>query len=427
MHSERHGGIELLLTGDELLSGSIADANGSWLAERIFSLGGWVRRITIVGDDFDDLRKALSAAAQRASLVVVSGGLGPTLDDRSVDAACAAFDRQPIVVPEELARLEERFRRRGRALTPNNERQARIPSGAEALGNDFGAATAFVVRTDAPPCELWFLPGVPSEFRGIVEQKLLPRVASLAAKRGRHRCVRVIPTFGMPESHVDHRIAPLLADHPEVAYGIQNRLLENRVRLMVEAESAEDAERLCNERAEAIRAALGDAVFGDGEVSLPEVTLAALTERGLEVCFAESLTAGWAASLFASAPGASEALLGSFVTYSDAMKERLLGVSPEILRKEGAVSASCAQAMAEGALQRSGADVAVSLTGWAGPSGGNEKDPPGTIYAGVATPRGSTALRRVVPYGRQGIRHAAAHWALDLVRRSALGLPLGQE
>lgn len=417
--------IEMLATGDELVTGRLADTNSKRLGGMLFNLGESLRRTTVVGDRMDEIVAALREAAARADVVVVSGGLGPTLDDLSVDAACAAFGRASTMDAAQLERIRGRFEKLGRAFTPNNERQARVPQGSEILGNDWGTATAFVVHVERPggEAELWFVPGVPKEQTGILGAHLLPRLRRRIEADGVFHAHREVKCLGIPESHLDEAVRPLLAAHPDVRYGTRVHFPEAHARLVASGSTQAEAETRCESAERAVREALGRPVFGGEDDTLPSVTVAALRARSWKVCFAESLTAGLAAATLAEAPGASAVLLGSSVTYANDLKERWLGVSRSVLEGDGPVSEACARAMAEGALASSGADVAVAVTGYAGPEGGTNGTPAGTFFAAIAGGGGPTMVkRRVVTYGgREEVRRGAAFLALDLARRRALG------
>jgi nicotinamide-nucleotide amidase len=418
--------IELLTTGDELTIGEIVDGNAAWLGAALFGRGQRVAQITTVGDDLDAIVSCLREAAARCDFLVVTGGLGPTLDDLTVDAVCAAFDLEATLLPDQLTRIRRRFEELGRTFTPNNERQARVPAGSEVLGNDNGTATAFV--TTAGGCRIHCLPGVPAELRPLAERHLFREIEARLAEEGVHRCTRIIRCVGIPESHLDEEVRKVLAadagdGQGQVRYGIRTSFPENHVRFTAEGRSQDEAERRCAHLEAVLRQALGPVAYGGQGDTLASVTLAALRTRGWRVALAESLTAGYATSLLAGIPGASEVLVGAMVSYSMESKVRWLGIPREVLEAEGPVSAATAAQMAEGALRSSGADVAVSLTGWAGPEAANERL--GEVYAACATVHmGTQVVRRRFPFGRNAVRKAAAYLALDLLRRRALDLPL---
>jgi len=221
---------------------------------------------------------------------------------------------------------------------------------------------------------------------------------------------------------MDQAVRPLLARHPHVRYGTRTSFPENHVKLLAEGATPEEARERCEALEREVREALGPVVYGGADDTFPGATLAAIRQRGWKVCFAESLTAGAAAALLADAPGASEVLLGSSVVYHPSLKERWLGVPAEVLEREGAVSEACARAMAEGALRASGADVAVSLTGYAGPGPGPEGLPAGTVFAAIAGGGPTRVWKRNFPFDRAQVRRGAAFLALELIRRRALGL-----
>lgn len=435
--------IELLTTGDELTIGEIVDGNAAWLGAELFARGQRVERVTTVGDDLEAIVACLREAAARSDVLVVSGGLGPTLDDLTVDAVCAAFDLQPTLLPDQLERIRRRFEAMGRVFTPNNERQARVPSGSEVLGNENGTATAFV--TTAGGCRIYCLPGVPAELRPLAERHLFREIEGRLASAGIYSCSRTVRCVGIPESHLDEEVRKVLAAHADdggggpaggpsqnehakgaapVRYGIRTSFPENHVRFVAQGASPEQAERRCEALEGALRSALGPVAYGGRDDTLASVTVAALRDRGWRVAFAESLTAGLAASLLASVPGASDVLLGGAVAYANDLKADWLGVDPDVLREDGPVSAASAAQMAEGALRHSGAEIAISLTGWAGPEGAHV----GEVYAACATSPAAGGRTQVVHrrllFGRNAVRKAAAHLALDMLRREALGFPL---
>jgi nicotinamide-nucleotide amidase len=411
--------IEQISTGDEVVTGQIVDTNAAWLSEQVFELGAYMARRTTVGDVREEIVAALREAASRADVVAVTGGLGPTLDDLTAESAAEAFGCPLVLDEEQFARLRARFAAMGRTFTENNARQAMIPGGAEVLPNEWGTAPGFVVPAGPGRGEVWFFPGVPREFQGLVERFLLPRLRARLAAAGVHRHRIILPCYGLAESHLDARIRPLLPDHPFVRYGTRTRFPENWAVFVGEGESDEVARARCEALVARAREVLGPSVYGEEGRSFAAVTLDALRARGWRVGLAESLTAGLAASLLAEVPGASDVLLGSAVTYAEALKTRWLGVPAATLATDGVVSEACARAMAEGARDATGADVAVSLTGWADAGGAGEA---GTVWAAIAGAGETRAVCRRFPLARNRVRLAAAYLALDLLRRRALGL-----
>jgi nicotinamide-nucleotide amidase len=410
--------LEILGTGDELVTGQIVDTNGPWLMERITALGLGVARTSAIGDVPAELVTELRAAAARADVVLVTGGLGPTLDDHTVEALCEAFGLAAPIDPAELSRVHARFARMGRTPSPNNDRQARLPTGARSLGNDFGTATAFVLPIGR--CELWCFPGVPRELKGLAEAFLFPALLERARASGRFEAYREVRTALLPESQMDERVRPLLAAHPHVRYGTRTTLPENHVKLRASGASEAEAIGRVEALEREVRAALGAWVFGGAGVTHAAATLQALVSARRTVAFAESLTAGLAASTLAEVPGASRALRGGIVAYGVDEKRGLLGVPAELIEREGAVSAEVALAMAEGVRARTGASFGVGLTGWA--DGGAKDAEAGHVFIAIDGGGAPLVVERKLALGRNEVRRIAAAIGLELVRRRALGL-----
>ena len=402
--------VEILATGDELLTGQIVDTNSAWLMDRLWDLGLMVRRKTLVGDDRADLLAAIRETAGRSDVVVTSGGLGPTEDDLTSEVVAAALG-VPLELHEPSLRvIEERFRRFGRTMTPNNLKQARFPRGAEVIPNRFGTAPGFASRLLR--AEVVCLPGVPAEYRGLCEEWLLPR---LAARLGEPVSARVVKLFGVPESHADHAMRPVMDDprNGGVRFGFRAHWPEVHVKWSVsgpEAAARADAIR------DRVRAVFGDSAFGEGKDELPGLVVSRLASRGERVAIAESCTGGLLAELVTRVPGASSVFDLGVVAYADSMKERLLGVSPADIAAHGAVSEPVARALAEGARRAGGATWGVGITGIAGPTGGTEEKPVGTVHVALAGPSGTEHVARRYRGDRERIRRQAAFEALNLLR-----------
>lgn len=402
--------VEILATGDELLTGQLVDTNSTWLMDRLWDLGVMVRRKTLVGDDRADLDAALRETTLRADLVVMSGGMGPTEDDLTSEAVATALG-VPLELDEPSLRLiEERFRRFGREMTPNNAKQARFPRGAEVIPNRFGTAPGFSVRVGR--AELVCLPGVPLEYKGLCDEWLLPR---LATRLGDVPAAGVLKLFGVPESHADHAMRPVMDDPANggVRFGYRAHWPEVHVKWTVPGPDA--AAREARIRA-AVRALFGELVWGEGKDELPEVTVARLVARGERVAVAESCTGGLLAELVTRVPGASCVFDLGVVAYANAAKERVLGVEPALLAAHGAVSEPVARALAEAARRVGGAAWGLGITGIAGPTGGTPEKPVGTVHLAVAGAGATEAVLRTYRGDRERIRRQAAYEALNLLR-----------
>jgi nicotinamide-nucleotide amidase len=402
--------VEILSTGDELLTGQVVDTNSAWLMDRLWDLGVMVRRKTLVGDDRGDLDLALRETSARADVVVVSGGMGPTEDDLTAERVAAVMGVPLELDVASLRAIEERFRRFGRTMTPNNEKQARFPRGAEIVPNRFGTAPGFSVRLGRG--EVICLPGVPVEFRGLCDEWVLPR---LAARLGEVPAGRVLKLFGVPESHADHAMRPVMDDpaNAGVRFGFRAHWPEVHLKWTV---SGPDAPSRADRIAAAVRAVFGDAVWGEGKEELPTLVVERLAARGERLAVAESCTGGLLATLVTSVPGASAVFDLGVVAYANAVKERLLGVSPALLAAHGAVSEPVARALAEAARRVGDAAWGLGVTGIAGPAGGTEEKPVGTVHLALAGEQGTTAVARLYRGDRDRIRRQAAYEALNLLR-----------
>jgi len=402
--------VEILSTGDELLTGQLVDTNSTWLMDRLWDLGVMVRRKTLVGDDRADLDAALRETTGRADLVVMSGGMGPTEDDLTSEAVAAALGVPLELDAASLATIEERFRRFGRAMTPNNAKQARFPRGAQVIANRFGTAPGFAVRLGR--AELICLPGVPLEYRGLCDEWVLPR---LAARLGDVPAAGLVKLFGVPESHADHAMRSIMDDpaNAGVRFGYRAHWPEVHVKWTVPGPDA--AVRAARIRA-AVRDVFGDSVWGEGKDELPDLCVARLAARGERLAVAESCTGGLLAELVTRVPGASAVFDLGVVAYADEMKERVVGVPAPLLAAHGAVSEPVARALAEGARRIGGAAWGVGITGIAGPTGGTPEKPVGTVHLSVAGAAGTEAAHRTYRGDRERIRRQAAYEALNLLR-----------
>ncbi|HEY6001402.1 MAG TPA: competence/damage-inducible protein A [Anaeromyxobacter sp.] len=402
--------VEILSTGDELLTGQVVDTNSAWLMDKLWDLGVMVRRKTLVGDDRGDLDAELREICGRADLVVMSGGLGPTEDDLTSERVAAVLGVPLELHEPSLEMLKRRFERFGRVMTPNNEKQARFPRGAEVIPNRFGTAPGFAVRVGR--AELACLPGVPVEYKGLCEEWVLPRVAS---RLGEVPAARVLKLFGVPESHADHAMRPVMDDpaNEGVRFGYRAHWPEVHLKWTVPGpDAAAHADRI----ASAVRAIFGDAIWGEGKDELPELVVARLAARGERVAVAESCTGGLLSELVTRVPGASNVFDLGVVVYANAMKERLLGVPAEALASHGAVSEPVARALAEGARRVGGAVWGLGITGIAGPTGGTPEKPVGTVHVALAGAAGAQSVQRLYRGDRERIRRMAAYEALNLLR-----------
>ena len=406
----------IVVTGSELVRGEREDRNGPFLAAEAVRLGLDPERILIVGDRAEDLEEALRVGFQ-ADLCLVSGGLGPTHDDRTIELVARVAGR-PLAVREDLEReieavsrmIAERLRRPYSDFTTGVRKQATLPEGALSLGL---AGTAPGVVLDTGTCVVVTLPGPPRELQRLWPRALESEPVRRVLERAPDRSHLVLRFFGTPESQV----AQVLADAGGEGDGVEATICAREFEIHVDLFVDPGSEARGGAVADALRERLGRYLFTEDERSVSEIVLDACRAKGLTLATAESCTGGLVASKLTAIPGASDVFVGSVVAYSNAAKQAELGVPAELLEAHGAVSPEVAEAMAEGVRSRLGADVAVSVTGIAGPAGGTPEKPVGLVYVHVAGPDGGEARRMELPGDRGMIRGRATTAALHLVRR----------
>ncbi len=392
---------EILVVGSEFFTRFKRDSNSIWLTEQLERRGVRVVAKRTVADDLTALTAAFRESASRVDLVISTGGLGPTEDDRTRDAVSLAFERPLSLRPDLLEQIAARFTMRGRLMSPNNERQALIPEGAQALENPNGTAPGFYLQHEQ--CQVLALPGPPREMSHLYDV--------FAAENAQYYPVgtvlsaaRILKVAGIGESDMDELIADLYKDltNPEVTINFTSYDLE--IHLTARATTLEQAEGLLEPMAREMAVRLDGYLFSEEGASLAEVVSQMLRAKGLSIAFGESLTGGMAAHRLASIPGASELLSGSVVAYTAKAKQDLLGVQSDTIKSYSIVSEEVALEMAAGAQRVFGADVAMSCTGFAGPDGGTVEDPIGTAYLGLWR-NGELKTRRVsVPGDRNLVR-----------------------
>ena len=393
----------LISTGEELLTGETTDTNSAWLAGALWEKGFSVRRMLTTGDDLESLVWALSEASRTASLVICTGGLGPTVDDRTAEAVAvwAGVDRQESL--EALEQIAERYARMGRLVSDTNRKQAFLPVSAQILENRWGSAPGFSVSHDGTT--VFCLPGVPIEMRKIFEAHISHRL-NQDSPIHLHR----IRTFGIAESRLQSTLSQL--DIAPAELGFRAHIPEVQIKLRFGGDVASERRLDVVDR---VVDALGDAVYNVDGGDLAETVVQRLRAASQTVSFAESCTAGITSGWIADVPGASAVLLESVVVYSNEAKSRLAGVPESTIKENGAVSEAVARSLAEGLRQRSGSTWAVGITGIAGPGGGSEMKPVGTVHIAVAGPIGTEHRHAVIPGSRQQIRKRAAGAALALI------------
>lgn len=412
--------IEILTTGDELVEGRLTDTNSAWMSTRLFEAGLKVIRHTSVGDDRAGIRAALLEAAGRAGAVLVSGGLGPTTDDLTAEVAADAFGRAVVLYPEALEHTRSVFARMGRTMTANNEKQAWLPEGCTLIPNARGTATGFCLEVGA--CRLYFMPGVPREMHGMFEHFVLPDLLKRLPKQALR--IAAFKTMGLGESKVGALLQDLQAPSPGrllIQYRAASPEVHVRLVLSGYAEWERAGDEVLDAMCQEVRKRLGSAIFAEQDENLPASLLRLLRSAGASLAVAESCTGGMVGAELTAIPGASDAFWGGVVAYDNRIKQALLGVEEELLTTQGAVSEAVAVAMADGARTRLGTTYGLSVTGVAGPGGGSEAKPVGTVWVGLAGPEGTSARRLFFPGERERIRRYATWSVLDWLRRHLEG------
>ncbi len=401
--------VVLLSQGNELTTGLTVDTNAHHMAGRLHDHGLRVRRVITVPDRVEDLVAVLRQAATLAPVVVSTGGLGPTRDDLTAGAVAAAFDLPLHLDAEALAQVEARYAAFGRRMPAVNRRQAELPTGALVLENRWGTAPGFAVDQD--DCRLYFLPGVPREMRPMFATHVLPDILERHALRP--PLLHTLRVIGLGESSIEERLTGL--DWPGLEIGFRTKLPENQVKLaFAPGTSAEDRAAAVA----AVRARIGWHAFGVDCGDLAAVVMERLAERGETVATAESCTAGGLAAWLSASPGASRALMGGAVVYSNAEKTRQCGVPEEMLAAHGAVSQPVAEALAAGIRRAVGTTWGIGITGIAGPGGGSDEKPVGTVHFALSGPDGTTHRCDRFPGDRARVQRLAAAAALTLLYRA---------
>ncbi len=411
---------EVLTIGDELLRGEIVDSNKSFLSEKLLGIEVETRFHASVNDDPADMRDAFLRAAERSEIVLVSGGLGPTRDDLTVEVLAQTFGRKLVLHEPSLRKIEGFFARLSREMAPSNAKQALVPEGAEVLPNPVGTAPGCMLEVGR--AVFFCMPGVPRELYRMMEEQVLPRVAArLGGGRGAVRAV-LLRTFGLGESNLEDMLKDVGREEG-VILGFRTAFPDNFLRPVARAATLEEADAKLARACAAIEQKLGPLVYTRGEVTMEAVVGGMLTERALTLATAESCTGGLLGARLTAVPGASRYYRGGVVAYANEAKRDLLGVPEALLREHGAVSGQVARAMAEGARARLGADLALATTGISGPDGGTPEKPVGLVWIAFASKDGVEAEQMVFPFDRERHRAITAQTALDWVRRSLLGLP----
>ncbi|MFM2478964.1 competence/damage-inducible protein A [Celerinatantimonas sp. MCCC 1A17872] len=405
--------IEMLSTGDEVLQGDIVDTNAAWAGQQLAERGLKFSRRQTVADDLPTLVSVLDECCQRADWLLVNGGLGPTSDDLSAQAAAMLLGVELELNQSWVENMQRWYEQKQREMPQSNLKQAMLPQGAELIDNPVGTACGFIITHHQ--CQVLFTPGVPSEFKHMLTHSWLPRLSD-----GQSANVKRFFAFGLSESGIAQQL-----DELELPKGVRLGFRAERPSIEVKVFSEKSAAPHVEHLYEQIRGKLKEQLFSEDESNWAALVQKQMIDKNLKLTCAESCTGGMLASQLVSVPGSSAYFERGFVTYTNQAKQQMLGVQSQLLDNFGAVSIEVAEAMAKGALKHSEADIALSITGIAGPDGGSDEKPVGTVCFALATAQ-SCFTQRLLMTGRtrQAIRETAAATALDMLRRYLNNQPI---
>jgi nicotinamide-nucleotide amidase len=411
---------EIIAIGSELLTPFRQDTNSLYLTAQLNSLGVEVGFKTIVGDDFKDLVRVITAALARADIVILSGGLGPTEDDLTREAVAETLGLPLRRDPEIVQAIERRFAEHGWKMSPNNLKQGDLISGAVVLPNANGTAPGQWItgKSDGKEKIIVLLPGPPNELKGLFEGSVVERLRAKVPKQ--FIATRVLKITGMGESACDARVAPIYKRYTDVRTTILAAPGEIQLHMRTRAQSADAAQSRVDELVGRVEDELGDNVYSDNGDSLEQIVSYYLQMRNATLSVAESCTGGLVAERLTSVGGSSRYFIGGAVVYSNALKTAFADVPKDLIETYGAVSEQVARALAEGIRKHCGTTLGLGITGVAGPTGGTAEKPVGLVFHALASESGTEVLQRNFPGDRQRVRWFASQQALDLVRRKLM-------
>lgn len=412
---------EILATGDELRSGSLIDSNSAYISQKLEESGLEVTRHSCVGDDLVNLKNIIKEIGGRADIAIITGGLGPTTDDLSAEAAALAAGDKLVIFKDALKTIESFFLKAGRKMPASNKKQALLPKSAEVILNPVGTAPGFILKLGK--CVFFFLPGVPFEMKKMLCDQVLERIHKLLGNDRQYCLDKTISTFGLPESTVGEKVALVEKKFPGIKLGLRANFPEIQVKLYAKGASENGLTDLLNPAAKWVKEQLGKHIFSMDGYSLEVVIGQLLREQKASLGIAESCTGGLIANRITNVAGSSDYFIFSGVTYSNDAKIKILGVLPATIEKFGAVAKETVKEMAKGVKDICNATYGLATTGIAGPSGGSLEKPVGTIWVGLAGPQKIITRQFNFSFGRRLMnKKIFASAALDLFRRELQGV-----
>ena len=419
--------IELINTGTELMLGRVLNTHQQWICRALADCGYVVTRQIAVADDGHEIQRAVRDALSHADLVITTGGLGPTSDDLTRDLVAQLLGRKLVEDETVLANVTSFFALRHRPMPEQTRVQALVPEGAIVLHNRNGTAPGLAIEADPNPFRLdrkasWLLllPGPPRELQPMFLHQVIPLLRQKLPLASAYAC-RTLRTTGLGESVVEERIAARLKCLIDAGLEIGYCARTGDVDVRLAARGA-DGEKIVEKAEQIVRPLIDSHIFGDGDEQIESVLVRLLTERKQTLALAESCTGGFLANRITNVPGSSAVLLAGLVTYSNEAKQTFLDVRAETLTAHGAVSEPVVREMAEGARRRTGADYALAVTGIAGPSGGTADKPVGIVFIALATDRHTFFLNPINRYDRETFKYVTSQQALELLRRTLVGI-----
>lgn len=415
--------IEIISTGEEILTGSVVDTNSAYMAQ-IFEENGYnIIRHTTTGDDFDSLVDLFRESGKRSDVTIVTGGLGPTTDDRSAEAAAEAAGCKLKQNDDAVKSVENYFNQSGRMVSDSNKKQTILPEIADCIQNTSGTAPGFALTIGKS--RFFFLPGVPGEMMDMFQNQIISEVAALAGGNNQTSLKKSFFLFGLSEAVVNERLKPIGDKFPGVMTGFRADAPVIEIKLkfkpkneIEEADPLENAETVFNQAVQWVEQQVDHYIFSDSTGKIEVVVGELLSKHHKTLSVAESCTGGLIGHTLTGVPGSSDYFLTSCVTYANKAKIDILGVNPETLEKYGAVSKEVVREMAEGVRKISGADYAVATSGIAGPDGGSLEKPVGTVFIGIASEKETTSIEFQSPFrDRDKNKVVFCMKTLDLLRR----------
>jgi len=397
----------IITTGSEIVEGIITDQNSKWLASKLISLGWRIHKIISVGDDHNSIREALECSMKNCDLIIITGGLGPTKDDITRSATAKFFKRKLIFDEKLYEKIEKKVKEFAGTVVKTVRNEAMIIEGAEAIGNDVGSAPGQLLKVDDGKIVL-LLPGPPNEMMSVFS-----KVESRLLRRDR-RFTRILKFYGIKESVLEDELRDIIYSHPEVKVAFQADYVKG---ITLRLTSSESEKEVVNSLVKKIYDKVGVHIYAEESKSLEEVVVELLKEAGRTLAVAESCTGGVLAGTIVNVPGSSKVFKGGIIAYDNSAKMKLLCVRKSTLERYGAVSEECVKEMLEGVMRIFDVDYAIAISGIAGPSGGNEDKPVGTVYIGVMC-KGIKEIKRFhFKRERNTVRYKSAYTALDTLRR----------